>query len=196
VAYPFGMIGRRGIIGAGLGLAGGLTAASLASAVAPLPLERAQSPSGSTRRLAFHNLHTGEALDVTYMEDGVLVPDALAAIQHQLRDYRTGDEHVISPRLLAVLNLLNAKLETQAPFGVISGYRSPRTNAMLARRSGEVNPNSLHMQGMAIDIRVPGRDSLYVRKAAMGLSAGGVGYYPVSDFVHVDVGDVKSWEGT
>jgi uncharacterized protein YcbK (DUF882 family) len=178
------MIGRRRLIGAGLGLAGTLAAAPAALAFTT-----------PTRRLAFNNLHTGERLDVAYFENGAYVGDALAEVNHVLRDYRTGDVHAIEPRLLDLLTVLCASLETKATFGVISGYRSPQTNAMLHKESGQVASGSLHMQGQAIDIRIPGVDSARIRDAAQRLAIGGVGYYPTSDFVHVDVGRVRRWQG-
>src|SRR5579872_3707635 len=180
------MIARRKLIAAGLGLVGGLAAAPAALAALTAP----------TRRLAFDNLHTGETLDVAYYENGCYVGDALAEVNHVLRDYRTGDVHVIEPRLLDLLTVLSASLETKTAFGVISGYRSPQTNAMLHEKSGQVASGSLHMQGQAIDIRLPGVDSATVRDAALRLAIGGVGYYPTSDFVHVDVGRVRHWQGS
>ncbi|HXQ13776.1 MAG TPA: DUF882 domain-containing protein [Caulobacteraceae bacterium] len=180
------MIARRKLIAAGLGLAGGLAAAPAALAALAAP----------TRRLAFNNLHTGETLDVAYYENGCYVGDALAEVNHVLRDFRTGDVHVIEPRLLDLLTVLAASLETKSAFGVISGYRSPQTNAMLHEQSGQVASGSLHMQGQAIDIRLPGVDSATVRDAALKLAIGGVGYYPTSDFVHVDVGRVRRWQGS
>lgn len=150
---------------------------------------------GKARTLAFDNLHTGERLAVDYWAHGTYIPEALTAINHLLRDFRTGDVHIIDPRLLDLLTLLHAKLETNSPFSVISGYRSPATNANLRaehQHSG-VAAKSLHMQGMAIDIRVAGRSLDALHKTALALQGGGVGYYPQSDFVHVDVGRPRAW---
>lgn len=150
---------------------------------------------GGARSLTFDNLHTGERLAVDYWADGAYVPEALISINHMLRDFRTGDVHVIEPRLLDLLTVLRSRLETNSPLEVISGYRSPVTNASL-RAEGEhsgVAVKSLHMQGMAIDIRVAGRSLDAVHKTALALQGGGVGYYPQSDFVHVDVGRVRTW---
>ena len=179
------MIARRGLIGIGLGLAGSLAAGPAALALA-----------APVRRLAFNNLHTGEALDVAYFENGAYIGGALAEVNHVLRDYRTGDVHQIEPRLLDLLTVLSASLGTRAAIGVISGYRSPQTNAMLHQESGQVASHSLHMEGEAIDIRIPGIDSATIRDAAQRLAIGGVGYYPTSDFVHVDVGRVRRWQGS
>ena len=179
------MLGRRAVIRTGLGLAAGLAAGPAALALA-----------APVRRLAFDNLHTGETLDVAYFENGAYVPDARAAVNHVLRDYRTGDVHVIEPRLLDLLTALSASLDADAAFGVISGYRSPQTNAMLHERSGQVASGSLHMLGQAIDIRVPGVETARIRDAALDLATGGVGYYPTSNFVHIDIGRVRRWEGS
>jgi uncharacterized protein YcbK (DUF882 family) len=159
------------------------------------PLTPALASLGEVRRLGFDNLHTGEKLDIAYWEQGAYLPDALAAVDHVLRDFRSGETHAMAPQLLDLLALLRGKLETSVPFSVISGYRSPATNAMLRGESGHsgVAAKSLHMQGMAIDIRVEGRSLANLREAALTERAGGVGYYPASDFVHVDVGRVRRW---
>jgi uncharacterized protein YcbK (DUF882 family) len=150
----------------------------------------------SARRLAFDNLHTGERLDVAYWENGAYVPQALTAVNHVLRDHRNNEVHVIEPRLLDLLTALSHRLEAGPNFEVISGYRSPATNAMLHAESSEVARGSLHMQGEAIDIRMSGLNLAYLHNAALELDMGGVGYYPGSDFVHVDVGRVRRWSGT
>ena len=153
------------------------------------------SPRSPTRRLAFENLHTGERLALDYRVEGKLEPQALDVINHLLRDYRNGEVHAMDTRLLDLLSDIHARLETNAAFQVISGYRSPATNALLHERSSGVANKSLHMQGMAIDIRVPGRPLANLHQAALGLGEGGVGIYPSSDFVHVDVGRVRRWSG-
>jgi uncharacterized protein YcbK (DUF882 family) len=147
------------------------------------------------RTVAFHNLHTGESLDATYWDNGTYVPDALSAVNHVLRDFRTGDVHPIEPRLLDLLQALSSRVEARAPFQVISGYRSPATNAMLRAHSDGVAKSSLHMEGLAIDIRLPDVALDRLHGAAVALGGGGVGYYPASDFVHVDVGRVRRWGG-
>ena len=147
------------------------------------------------RSVSFHNLHTGESLNALYWDQGRYVPDALAAVNRVLRDYRTGDEHPMDPRLLDLLNAVHGRVEANRPFQVISGYRSPRTNAMLHEHSHGVASGSLHMQGMAIDVRVDGVQLTHLHKAALDLGRGGVGLYPQSDFVHMDVGRVRRWYG-
>jgi uncharacterized protein YcbK (DUF882 family) len=147
------------------------------------------------RQVALHNLHTGESLQAIYWEEGRYVPDALAAVNKVLRDFRTGDQHPMDPGLLDLLSTLHGKVESRGPFQVISGYRSPKTNALLHERSDGVAAKSLHMQGMAMDIRVEGVALDHLHKAALDAGRGGVGYYPTSDFVHVDVGRVRRWNG-
>jgi uncharacterized protein YcbK (DUF882 family) len=145
------------------------------------------------RILTFDHLHTGERLDVVYWADGHYQPGALRRINWLLRDFRTGEVHPIDPRLLDLLAALRQALRLRAPYQVVSGYRSPATNAWLASMSEGVATNSLHMQGQAIDITVPGRPLWAVRRVAMMLRGGGVGYYPRSNFIHLDVGRVRYW---
>lgn len=171
-----------------------LGAATLAAAAATIP-QALQAATGA-RKLGFHNLHTEETLEVAYWEDGAYVPDALEAVNRVLRDYRTGEAHEISPKLLDLLNLLSGRLESAERFQVICGYRSAATNAALRARSSQVATASLHMVGQAIDIRLPGVDLARLHAAALDLGVGGVGYYPTSDFVHVDVGRVRQWSGS
>ncbi len=145
------------------------------------------------RHIAFRHLHTGESLAVTYWEQGAYVASALAGIDHLLRDFRTGDQHHIDPALLDILHLLRSGFGSDAPYEIISGYRSPHTNEMLRQRGGGVARRSLHMEGRAIDVRLAGGRTRDLRRAAIALGAGGVGYYPKSDFVHLDTGRVRSW---
>lgn len=145
------------------------------------------------RIVALHNLHTGENVSAVYWSEGRYQQDALRRINWLLRDHRTGDVHPIDPRLLDLLTSLRSHLNTREPVQVICGYRSPATNAMLEGTTEGVAHNSFHVHGKAIDIRVPGRRLAGVRQAAVKLRVGGVGYYPRSDFVHVDVGPVRHW---
>lgn len=171
---------------------------SLASGLAlarPLTARAVAGPSSTfaTRALGFRHLHTGESLRVEYERGGGLAPEALDAVNHLLRDFRTGDIHPIDPRLLALLQAVADRLGTRRPFEVISGYRSPVTNAALRRRSENVAARSLHMVGQAIDVRLGDVDLPRLRAAALDLGRGGVGYYPASNFVHVDTGRVRRW---
>lgn len=145
------------------------------------------------RLLALRSVHTGERVDALYWAEGHVVPEGLAAIERVLRDHRTGETHPVDRDLLDVLVALRTALGTRAEYEVISGYRSPRSNAALVHTTSGVARDSLHVQGMAIDLRLPGRPLSAVRDAAASLRAGGVGFYPASGFVHVDVGRVRYW---
>lgn len=153
----------------------------------------AASRAPAERSLSLRNLHTGEKLTTTYWADGKYLTESRDEIEHLLRDHRTGERHQIDPQLLDLLYSLNCKVGACKPFHVISGYRSPKTNNKLRGKSGGVAKRSLHMQGKAIDIRLPGYDLRQLRRAALSLKAGGVGYYPKSDFIHVDTGRVRFW---
>jgi uncharacterized protein YcbK (DUF882 family) len=165
--------------------------AAMASWARPARASRALE--SEPRALALRSLHTEEAIDVVYRADGRLRPDALREIDWVLRDFRTGEARPIDPRLLDLLWRLRGELGTAEPYEVISGYRSPATNAMLRRAGRGVAPGSLHTRAMAIDVRVPGQPLARVRDAALALRRGGVGYYPASGFVHVDVGRFRFW---
>lgn len=155
---------------------------------------RAATPRASTeRRLSFENLHTGERLDCLYRTKQAYDPEGLRDVARVLRDHRTDSQRPIDPQLLDLLYVLRIALGTSSPFQVISGYRSPATNLMLASASSGVARESLHTRGMAIDIRIPGVALERLRDAAKSLGGGGVGYYPRSNFVHVDVGRVRYW---
>jgi len=145
------------------------------------------------RRLRFLHTRTGSRLDVAFGADGHYLPEGLARIDDLLKDDLTGERHPIDRGLLDLLHDLALLTGTRAPFSVISGYRSPQTNAMLRAGSGGVASGSLHMQGKAIDLRLSDVRTAVVRDAALELRRGGVGYYPGSDFVHVDTGRVRSW---
>lgn len=171
-------------------LVGGFGASLLLPAHATQPATRAAA---EARQLAFLNTHTGETFRDAYWENGDYVPDAMSAINQVMRDHRSGDVHATDPRLLDQLHSLKDLVEASAPFQIISGYRSPATNATLHERSSGVATRSLHMDGRAIDIRVRGVDLPRLRDAALGMNAGGVGYYEASDFIHVDTGRVRRW---
>lgn len=153
----------------------------------------AQARSGEARVLSFSHLHTGEALEVEYFSAGRYLPDALGAVNHLLRDFRSGDVGEMDPALLDLLHALQSQTGSRKPYQIISGYRSPATNRMLHERSSGVASKSLHMNGQAIDIRVADVPLAQLRNAALSLQRGGVGFYPGSDFVHVDTGRVRAW---
>jgi uncharacterized protein YcbK (DUF882 family) len=170
----------------------GLAAAS-ALAIPGVAWAGIRAPIRQVRSLGFYNLHTGESLKTVYYENGDYVTGALQEINYVLRDFRANEVKPIDPRLLDLLVELLDRLGTTAPYDVISGYRSPKTNAMLHASSEGVAVHSLHVDGRAIDIRVPNRDLSTLHYAALSLLAGGVGYYPRSDFVHVDTGRIRRW---
>lgn len=145
------------------------------------------------RSLTFYNTHTGERLKTVYWIEGNYISESLGEIDHILRDHRTNEVLNIDTQLLDLLFALRNELDTNQPFHIISGYRSAPTNAFLHARSDGVAENSLHTVGKAIDIRTPGRALPVLHRAAIALKGGGVGYYPKSDFVHVDVGRVRYW---
>jgi uncharacterized protein YcbK (DUF882 family) len=149
--------------------------------------------SPATRALKFVHTHTSERLTVEYFTRGEYLTDALATVNHFLRDFRTGDEHTIDPTLLDLLHGVAERTGTDQPFQVISGYRSPVTNTMLRQRSEGVAARSLHMVGKAIDIRLADVPLPKLRAAAVDVQGGGVGYYAASDFVHVDTGRIRFW---
>jgi uncharacterized protein YcbK (DUF882 family) len=153
------------------------------------------NPLTGERRLQFHNLHTGEMANLAYWEQGAYVPESLAEINHILRDYRNDEVAAIDSSLLDLLHRVNSVVGTSAPFEIISGYRSPATNQMLRKNSNGVAKHSLHMEGKAIDIRIPGIALADLHRTALKLQGGGVGYYPGSNFVHMDVGRVRTWRG-
>lgn len=173
---------------------GAPAAVTPAPAVMPAPAVQLR-PASDARRLFLHNLHTGETVRPVYWAEGRYLDDGLAEARRALRDWRTGEQHPMDFGLFDVLHDLSARLEVERPFQIISGYRSPATNARLHARSAGVARSSLHMQGKAMDLRLEGVDLAHVRKAALRLGRGGVGYYPSSNFVHVDTGRVRQWAG-
>ena len=195
------MIHRRRMLALGLGAGFGLAAPALAAAQAidydqlgiqPLGLDPA---SAEPRAITLKNLHTDESVDAVYWEKGAYVPDALEAVNGVLRDFRTNEVHPINPGLLDLLTDLRGVVGSGQPFQVISGFRSAQTNAMLRERSAEVAQHSLHMDGLAIDLYLDDVDLDRLHAAALDLGRGGVGYYPVTKFVHLDVGPVRQWQG-
>ena len=163
------------------------------AALLHLPVAQANIRPLFGRELKFDNLHTGEKLNTTYWAEGQYVSASLADINHLLRDFRTGEVHPIDPKLLDLLHLLQQKTGNANPFQIISGYRSPKTNAQLRSASSGVARKSLHMQGRALDIRLPGTPLKELHRLACDARVGGVGLYTGSNFVHIDTGRVRYW---
>jgi uncharacterized protein YcbK (DUF882 family) len=170
-----------------------LRGALLVSAAAVVEPARLLGSPREERVLSLAHTHTGERLCVAYFADGRYLDSGLARLQAFLRDFRTGEDHPIAPALLDILNDLRLATGAGQPFQVISGYRSPATNAALRRASTGVAGHSLHVEGRALDIRLAGVRTSVLRDAALELRRGGVGYYRASDFVHVDNGRVRRW---
>lgn len=147
----------------------------------------------SKRTLFLYNTHTGQKLDVCYYAQGRYQPEALKKINYILRDHRTEEIKPIRKELLNLLHSISRTLDRPTRLHIISGYRSPETNAKLRKKNKYVVKNSLHMKGEAADIRIPGYDTKWLQNVCMKLKAGGVGYYRKSDFVHVDIGLVRHW---
>ena len=169
---------------------------ALAAAAAILPrsaFASNPSPSVAEKSLAFYNTHTGENLKTVYWAEGHYLGQSLREINHILRDPRNDEVHDIDTGLLDLLFAIRKQIETNQPFHVISGYRSAATNEFLRAHTTGVAEHSLHLIGQAIDIRSPGRELRTLQKVAVALKGGGVGYYPKSDFVHVDIGRVRYW---
>lgn len=166
--------------------------ATCAAALTATALPAAARPQ-SARSLAFRHLHTGETLDIRYFRDGRYDAAALRAINHLLRDFRTGEVYPVQPTLLDQLNYLHRRIGSDAPFEIISAFRSPATNSMLHKTSPGVASGSLHMQGMAIDVRLADTRISRLRDVALDAGLGGVGYYASSNFVHLDIGRPRHW---
>jgi uncharacterized protein YcbK (DUF882 family) len=160
------------------------------------PLSAASSSPGQIRdrSLSLYNLHTGERIEVSFRRGDQYVPGALAKLDYFLRDHNTNEIRHFDPRLYDILSDLTASVgHPGGEIDIVCGYRTPSTNATLRAHTTGVAKNSLHIQAEAIDLRMPGIDTLRLRKAALALARGGVGYYPHSDFIHVDTGRVRQW---
>jgi uncharacterized protein YcbK (DUF882 family) len=173
---------RRLLLGAGCLLGG---------AMLSFPAMASRSTSG--RELSFFNLNTGERVQASYWENGRYLQDGLAELNHIFRDYRRNEVFNIDKKLFDQLYLLQHKLGRNGEIQLISGYRSPATNRQKRNKSRGVAKHSYHTQGQAVDVRIPGVQLAHLRKAALNLKVGGVGYYPSDNFVHLDTGPVRSW---
>jgi uncharacterized protein YcbK (DUF882 family) len=159
--------------------------------------ERAPTPRSSAQdghRLVLFNTHTNERIDLVYRRGDQYLPGALAKLDYFLRDHQTGEVRHFDPRLYDILSDLTASVgRPDDEIDIVCGYRAPSTNESLRAHTTGVAKNSLHIQAEAIDLRMPGVNTLKLRKAALALHRGGVGYYPHSDFIHVDTGRVRQW---
>lgn len=176
------LFSRRGFLGLGASVAAGLLIPKGAFAQPLAP-----------RVLRFDHTHTGEKLAIEYWKGGAYEAESLSAINHLMRDFVTGDVHPIDPPLLDLLHDLAEVTETRRSFEIISAYRSPATNAALRARTTGVASHSLHLEGKAIDIRLADVPLKQLQRAAIASRRGGVGYYPDSNFIHVDTGRVRTW---
>lgn len=175
------LLSRRRILGAAVAVtAVGLVKPATAVSFAP-------------RSVSLYNVHTSEWLRTVYWADGHYIPEAVRDINWILRDHDTDELRPMNAGVLDVLGMLRDRLETRDPFLVVCGYRSPATNRRLYLEGVGVAKRSYHIKGMAVDLRTEGRSLEQVRNAALSLRGGGVGYYPRSDFVHVDCGPVRRW---
>jgi len=165
----------------------------LAAVGVGLAAARTGFAAGERRVVSFVHTHTGEQLSAAYFEDGGYRSDVLQQVNVLLRDFRNDTVHPIDPAVLDQLFVLRSLAGSAEPFQVISGYRSPATNAALREKSSGVAEHSLHMDGRAIDVRLAGVASEKLARLALERSSGGVGFYRVSDFVHLDTGRVRSW---
>lgn len=168
------------------------TAALLA---APFIITQSRTAEAAPRKLRLYHTHTHETLVMDYRPRGDYDADELAEISRFLRDFRTGDVHPVDPRILATLYRVQQVTRSRGVYQIISGYRSAKTNEMLRGKSADsgVAKKSLHMLGDAIDVRLTDVPTRHMRRAAVSLRLGGVGYYPKSDFVHLDTGRVRTW---
>ncbi|CAA7617123.1 conserved hypothetical protein [Candidatus Terasakiella magnetica] len=175
---------RRGFLTLGLGAAASLVVADpVEAAVRRLP----------ERSIHLYNTHTGESMRTVFWAEGRYQTKTITQISRFLRDHRSGAVHPIDPKLLDMMITVQHKVGAKGAIHIISGYRSPQTNAMLASYSDGVATHSLHTEGKAVDIRLPGHAVKHVGRAAKSMRAGGVGTYPESDFVHIDTGRVRTW---
>lgn len=183
--YPHPSLSRRSFLRGSVQVAVGfavLSVPGIGAATAP-----------KKRSLSLLHTHTQQTLDVTYAWGERYNPFALAKINKFLRDYKTGEAHAIDPQLLDILWKIQQEMGCKGVYEVISGYRSPLTNGRMRRPGSGVARNSLHMQGKAIDIRLPGVGTNQIHQCAVDMKCGGVGYYAKSDFVHLDTGDYRTW---
>lgn len=148
---------------------------------------------GDIRRIKMYSGRTGERIDMIYWIEGDYIEDAVREVHHFMRDWRTNDVKSIDLRTIDIMAAAHNLMDASEPYTLLSGYRSPKTNAMLRARSSGVAKNSLHLKGQAADLRLNSRSVNQMARAAAACKAGGVGRYSGSNFVHMDCGPVRSW---
>ena len=185
-------VSRRKFLGFGALAAGSLAASSIITPASAAIFGRGTRSDGA-RKITFRNSHTGEMFSGVYRVGDKYLPDAFERINVVLRDFRSNEMFPIDPRVLDIIYSVHELTQQDEPYEVLSGYRCPKTNSGLRKHGEGVAKNSLHMTGQAIDLRLPGFDTKQIRNLAVSLKAGGVGYYPKSNFVHMDTGDVRTW---
>jgi len=185
-------LSRRSFLGRTLGSAAGLAVAT-SGAPGQLLASDVAKKSQPERSLSLRNIHTLDEIEVTYWSDGKYIDDAVLRISHHMRDHRENETLLMDPNLLDFLWAVRQKVDPTMRFDVISGYRTPKTNAMLRKRSRNVAKFSYHMVGRAVDISTHQSSIAAVRDAGLAVKKGGVGYYPSSRFVHLDTGPLRHW---
>jgi uncharacterized protein YcbK (DUF882 family) len=178
---------RRMALRAGLGL--------VAAMATPIPVFAKALATKPSREISFVNLHTGEKLKAEYVHNGAYVPSALRAISVLMRDHHNNKIHPIDPHLIDVAHMLHNRVRSNVPLNIVCGYRSPETNAMMHEISAGVAVHSMHIEGKAMDIRLPGTHLRLLKQTALALNLGGVGYYPEDEFLHIDTGAKRHWVG-
>ncbi|HPQ50488.1 MAG: DUF882 domain-containing protein [Alphaproteobacteria bacterium] len=180
------LLSRRSFLKGGLTLSmSALISASVKPALA--------MPSGGAYNVSFKNSHTGEVFSGVYRVGNKYLPEAFERINYVMRDFRANEVFPMDPRAIDIISAVHRHTGTSHPYSVISGYRSPHTNAMLRSHSRGVAKRSLHMSGQAIDVRLQDVNAKHIREIATNLKAGGVGYYARQGFVHMDSGEFRTW---
>ena len=182
------MLSRRGLLGA-------FAATALIAAPTYSNAFGVLKGAGDIRRIKMYSGRTGETINSIYWIEGEYIPEVLKEINYFMRDWRSDEKTKIDPRNVDIMAAAHRLMDVNEPYMMLSGYRSPSTNAMLRSRSRGVAKNSLHMKGQAADLRLESRSVGQMAKAAAACASGGVGRYSRSNFVHMDCGPVRSWGG-
>lgn len=184
--HELNQMDRRRVLG--LGLAGAL------ASIVPLSFAKpVEAASDKNWRVVFRHAHTGESFNGVYRVGNKYLPEAFERLNYVLRDFRTGEVFPMDPRVVDLIAMVQKKAAQKQPLEIFSGYRSPKTNSRLRHETSGVAKNSFHMYGQAIDFHIKGYSTKGLQKIALDMRGGGVGYYPKSDFVHMDTGTVRSW---